>query len=297
VVLAISSPSSSQDAAKAPAPAKEPAKTPTTGKEPPKVPAPDKESVKAPATDKEPANLRVLVPAEARVMIDDAPTKQSGTDRQYVTPPLPRGKTYTYVLKASWLDGGREIIRMAVAKVEAGKEARVDLREGSKDGSSSQIIYVPTAPSVVDKMLDMAKIGKEDVVYDLGCGDGRILVAAAKKYGVRGVGVDIDPVRVKEAKESAQKAGVSKLIEIRHGDALKVPDLSRATVVMLYMLPEFMEKLGPTLKKELKPGTRVVAHDYPVPNWKADVTFSMPGVERPFPHTLYLWRITEPAKK
>jgi uncharacterized protein (TIGR03000 family) len=256
-----------------------------------------KEPSKPPTVDREPATLRVLVPAEARVLFDDTLTKQTGPDRQYVTPPLARGKSFTYILKATWMEGSQEIVRMAVAKVEAGKEVRVDLRDDSKDASSSQIIYVPTAASIVDKMLEMAKITKDDVVYDLGCGDGRIVVAAAKKYGARGVGIDIDPVRVQEAKANAQKAGVDKLVEVRNGDGLKVPDLSRATVVMLYMLPEFMEKLGPTLKKELKPGTRVVSHDYPFPNWKADVTFNMPGVERPFPHTLYLWKIAEPVKK
>jgi uncharacterized protein (TIGR03000 family) len=254
---------------------------------------PEKKVVKEP----EPAQLRVFVPPAAQVTIDNVPTKQGGPERRYTTPPLERGKTYTYTLKATWREDDRTIVRMAVATVQAGKEVEVDLRDKSQDGSSSQIIFVPTPESVVDKMLELAKITKDDLVYDLGCGDGRIVVAAAKKYGVHGVGIDIDPVRVAEARANVRKAGVEKLVEIRHGDALKVPDISRATVVELYMLPEFMEKLGPTLKKELKPGTRIVAHDYPFPKWKADLTLTMPGVDRLYPHTLYVWQVRSVEKK
>jgi uncharacterized protein (TIGR03000 family) len=261
------------------------------------VRTPSQTQDKAPAPDEEPASLRVYVSPAARVFVDDKPTKQTGPDRVFETPPLKRGKTFTYTLKAIWKEDGRKITRMAVAQVQAGKEVVVDLRERSKDGSSSQIIFVPTPEPVVDKMLDLAKVTKDDLVYDLGCGDGRIVVAAASKYGAHGVGIDIDRVRIKEAKAKVEKAGVEKLVEIRHGDALKVPDLSRATVVLMYMLPEFMEKLEPSLIKELKPGTRIVAHDYPLPRWKADLTFSMPGVDRLFPHTLYVWTVGEPKKK
>ena len=102
-------------------------------------------------------------------------------------------------------------------------------------------------------MLDMAKVGKDDVVYDLGCGDGRIVAIAAKKYGARGVGVDIDPDRIKDSHKTLKKYGVEKLVEIRQGDALKVKDLNKATVVMLYMLRRFMEKLEPIAQKTLKP--------------------------------------------
>src|SRR5207249_881164 len=147
---------------------------------------------------------------------------------------------FTYTLTAVWDDGGRQVKRMAVATVRGGKQTVVDLRPGSPDASSSQVLYVPTAQRVVDKMLEMAKVTDKDTVFDLGCGDGRVVVTAAKKYGARGVGIDIDPVRVKESRENVRKAKVEKLVEIRQGDALKVPDLSRATVVMTYMLPEFM---------------------------------------------------------
>ncbi len=152
-----------------------------------------------------------------------------------------------------------------------------------------RIIYVPTPESVVEKMLDMAKVKKEDLVFDLGCGDGRVVCMAAKNHGAKGVGVDIDPARIKDCMETMKKYGVTKeQVDIRQGNALKVKDLNRATVVMLYMLPEFMEKLEEQAKK-LNPGTRIVAHDYPFPNWKADTVVEFKGPERT--HTLYMWTV------
>jgi tRNA A58 N-methylase Trm61 len=182
---------------------------------------------------------------------------------------------------------------MAAAKVQANQITLVDLRAGSKDGSSSQIIYVPTPDFVVEKMLEMAKVTKDDVVYDLGCGDGRLVVMAAKKLGARGVGVDLDRERVKEALANVEKAKVEQLVEIRQGDALKVPDLEKATVVLLYMLPEFMEKLKPVVLAQCKPGTRIVAHDYPFPGWEPQRRVTLPNKTRIMAHTLYLWVVGE----
>jgi ubiquinone/menaquinone biosynthesis C-methylase UbiE len=179
------------------------------------------------------------------------------------------------------------LIALAMCVPTAGQDKGKDEKFGCR------IIYVPTPQEIVDKMLEMAKVKKEDVVYDLGCGDGRIVCTAAKKFGASGVGVDIDPARIRDCMETMKKFGVTKdLVEIRQGDALKVKDLERATVLMLYMLPEFMEKLEPQLKR-LKPGTRVVAHDYPFPNTKPDqvVEFSLDTNERP--RMLYIWTIRE----
>jgi ubiquinone/menaquinone biosynthesis C-methylase UbiE len=170
--------------------------------------------------------------------------------------------------------------------------------QGQDDKPACRIIYVPTEQVVVEKMLDMAKVKKDDLVFDLGCGDGRIVVTAAKKYGCKGVGVDIDPARIKDSLETMRKTGVGKeLVDIRQGDALKVKDLEKASVLMLYMLPEFMEKLEPQIKKRLKPGTRIVAHDYPFPNMEPDqvVEFEVAGTGRP--KLLYMWTIREPKKK
>lgn len=241
----------------------------------------------------EPARIRVFIPAPAQLTIDDALTSQTGEERVFVTPPLQPGRKFTYTLKATWIEGSRQLIRRAIAIVRAGQETTIDLRHRSKDGSSSQIIYVPTPQHVVDKMLEMAKVTKDDVVYDLGCGDGRVVVTAAKKYGARGVGIDIDPERIEDSNANVAKAKVDKLVEIRLGDALKVPDLGRATVVMTYMLPEFMEKLKPILLEKLKPGTRIVAHDYSLRGWEPEQTVTVSAPTRLYAHTLYLWRVPE----
>jgi ubiquinone/menaquinone biosynthesis C-methylase UbiE len=177
---------------------------------------------------------------------------------------------------------------LALSYVAHGQESKKDIDPDFK----CRIIYVPTEEVVVEKMLDMAKVKKEDVVYDLGCGDGRIVCMAAKKFGAKGVGVDIDPARIKECLETMKKYGVTKeYVDIRQGDALKVRDLEKATVVMFYMLPEFMEKLEPQVLKRLKPGTRLVAHDYPFPNLKAEQVIDFKGPNRE--HTLYLWTVPE----
>jgi SAM-dependent methyltransferase len=173
-----------------------------------------------------------------------------------------------------------------------------DVRAGDDDkkfGVECRIIYVPTPESVVEKMLDMCKVGKKDVVFDLGCGDGRVVCMAAKKFGAKGVGVDIDPARIKDCMETMKKYEVTKeQVDIRQGDALKVKDLENASVIALYMLPEFMEKLEKQVER-LKPGTRIVAHDYPFPNWKADQTVEFKGPDRT--HTLYMWTVKEKKDK
>ncbi len=154
----------------------------------------------------------------------------------------------------------------------AGDKKDKDDKEGYNE------IYVPTPQNAVEKMLDMAKVTKNDIVFDLGCGDGRIVATAAKKYGAKGVGVDLNPVRIKEANETVKKFGVGKLVQIRYGNALKVKDLDKATVICLYMLPEFMGRLEPIVKAKLKPGSRIVAHDFPFPNWKADQSIEFEGI-------------------
>jgi cyclopropane fatty-acyl-phospholipid synthase-like methyltransferase len=177
---------------------------------------------------------------------------------------------------------------MAVPFLSGGLQANDD----KDDAKDFNLIYVPTPEVVVDKMLDMAKVGKKDVVYDLGCGDGRVVAIAAKKFGARGVGIDLNPVRVKESLETIKKYQVEKLVEIREGNALKVKDLNKATVVALYMLPEFMTKLEPVAKKTLKPGTRIVSHDYKWDSdWQPEQTVEFKSPDRT--HILYLWTVPE----
>ena len=131
--------------------------------------------------------------------------------------------------------------------------------------------FVPTDTTKVREMLTAAQVGAGDLVYDLGCGDGRIVITAVKKYGARGVCVDIDPVRIKESKNNADTAGVTNRIEFVEGDLFE-QDLSKATVVTLYLLPSLNERLRPKLFKELRPGTRIVSNAFDMGAWKADRT-------------------------
>jgi len=151
--------------------------------------------------------------------------------------------------------------------------------------------YVPTPQEVVDKMLDMAKVGKNDTLFDLGCGDGRIVVTAAKVRGARGTGIDIDPTRIAEATENAKKAGVSGRAKFRVGDLFKT-DFSTATVVTLYLLPNINARLRPQLWKQLKVGTRVVSHAFDMgTEWPPEQTAQIDG------RTIYYWTITEANKR
>jgi SAM-dependent methyltransferase len=147
--------------------------------------------------------------------------------------------------------------------------------------------FVPTPQEVVDKMIELGGIKKGDTVYDLGSGDGRIVITAAKK-GARAVGFEIDPDLIKESRENIKKAGVENLAEIRQQDILTV-DLSPANVVTMYLLPDVNMKLRPNVLKQMKPGSRVVSHAFDMGDWKPDKTERVNG------RTVYLWNV--PAKK
>lgn len=158
---------------------------------------------------------------------------------------------------------------------------------GSEARRVPKSVFVPTPHDVVDKMLELAAVEKDDVVYDLGSGDGRILIAAAKKYGCQSVGYEIDPDLVKLSREEAQEAKIETLVSIHQAD-LFTADLSQADVVTLYLLPAQLEKLIPKLKI-IKPGARIVAHQFPIPGIDADKTMTMESKESGEKHVLYLW--------
>lgn len=168
----------------------------------------------------------------------------------------------------------------------------LELYEGShgREDAVDLAPYVPTPMPVVDKMLEMADLDEDDILYDIGCGDGRIVINAAKKYGSRGVGIDIDPQRIKESKENAKAAGVKKLVKFIKKDALKV-DISKATVVTLYLLPESNELLRPILEERLKSGTLVLSHNYSIPGWEdKELDFTTVLDEEGQEHYVYLYR-------
>jgi SAM-dependent methyltransferase len=149
--------------------------------------------------------------------------------------------------------------------------------------------YVQTPQDLVDRMLQMAQVGRNDVVYDLGCGDGRLVITAAKKFGARGVGVDFDLNRVKESQVNAKKAGVEALVEFRQQDALTV-DVSPATVVTLYLLTSSNLKLRPILTKALRPGARIVSHQFGMGDWTPARQETLTEADGST-HILYLWTV------
>ena len=150
------------------------------------------------------------------------------------------------------------------------------------------VIFVPTPNDVVDGMLKLAGVSKKDTVYDLGCGDGRIVITAAQKFGAPGVGIDIDPERIREANENVKKAAVADRVKIVRGDLFQA-DISEATVVTLYLLTDLNLKLRPKLLKDLKPGTRIVSHAFSMGDWKPERSMEVGGT------SVYLWRV--PASK
>jgi len=154
--------------------------------------------------------------------------------------------------------------------------------------------YVPTPQAVVDRMLELAQVKKGDVVYDLGSGDGRIVVTAAKKYGVKAIGFEIDPQRIKESHENIKKAGVEDLVEIRQQD-IRTVDLSQASVLTMYLLPEVNLMIRPNIWKQMKPGSRIVSHDFDMGDWKPLKTEEIKD-DSSWDHTLYLWHV-EAGKK
>ncbi len=162
----------------------------------------------------------------------------------------------------------------------------------SRKVADADLIYVPTPHDVVEKMLDMAKVKKGDVVYDLGCGDGRIVVAAAKR-GAKATGYDISPERVAEANANVKKNKVGDLAAIKKQDIFTL-DLSGANVITLYLLPDLNVKLIPQLEK-LKPGSRIVSHDFDMRGVKPDKVVEVTSKEDNISHTIYLW--TTPLKK
>jgi SAM-dependent methyltransferase len=172
----------------------------------------------------------------------------------------------------------------AAGAVHAADPARLLLAQAASARRSPDVVFVPTPNDVVDKMLELAQVTAKDIVYDLGCGDGRIVITAAQRYGARGVGIDIDPQRVAEATANVRAAKVSDKVRILEGDLFQA-DISEATVVTIYLLTRLNAKLRPKLLAELKPGARVVSHAFDMGDWKPEQTAQVGA------SAVYLWRI------
>jgi ribosomal protein L11 methylase PrmA len=177
------------------------------------------------------------------------------------------------------------LLALAITVVVAGfPGATSALAQTAAPARRPDVIFVPTPEAVVEAMLQVANVTKNDMVYDLGCGDGRIPVTAAKKYGARGVCFDIDPQRIKEANENVAKNNVGNLVKVVEGDLFE-QDLSGASVITLYLLPSLNVKLMPKLMKELKPGTRIVSHAFDMGDWKPEKELDVDG------RKVYFWTI------
>jgi SAM-dependent methyltransferase len=184
---------------------------------------------------------------------------------------------------------------LAVAGVWVGGDAQT---------RTPDVQYVPTPNNVVAEMLRLTAVTKKDVVYDLGCGDGRLVITAAKRYGARGVGIDIDPQRISESRANARQAGVTDRVQFLQQDLFEA-DIHEATVVTLYLLPKLNVQLRPKLLRDLRPGTRVVSHDFDMAEWQPDQTVQVKGPSRQ--HSVYywvipadvsgVWRVNVPAPK
>ena len=223
-------------------------------------------------------NVKLLLPEDDdyvanKVEVDGKEVEGSGYERALT---LTTAKDKDFVsIKVTWeTNNYTKIIRTRKVTAKEG-EIIVNFRVRSKEEPDDFVIgYYPTPQEVVDKMCEMARIGKNDIVYDLGCGDGRLVITAVNKFGAKkGIGVDLDPVRIKESKANAKEAGVENKVEFRVGDVLKVKDLSDANVILLYMGDDVDELLKPILQKTLKPGSRVVSHRFKMgADWPPDRT-------------------------
>jgi len=202
----------------------------------------------------------------------------------------------TYAIDVSFMQDGEVIsYRLDIGtpySFRYNEYDQLELYEGSHGRADAEDLapWVPTPMSVVERMLEMAEVNSESVLYDLGCGDGRIVIEAAKRYGSRGVGVDIDPVRIDESEENARKEGVDHLVNFILGDVMKI-DFSGATVVAIYLLPESNELLRPLLEKHLRNGTLVVTHNYDIPGWEnKEVDFDTVVADDGDAHDIYLYK-------
>jgi uncharacterized protein (TIGR03000 family) len=238
----------------------------------------------------------VTVPQDdAQLSVEGNVIAGTGGSRTLDSASLERGRTYRYTFVARWQPNTyTKMTRRKIVSFRAGEPVKVDLTVDDPN-DRVEVQYVPTPDAVVDAMIELAGVSAADVVYEPGCGDARITIAAVKRGARKGVGIDIDAERVADSRAKVNAAGLGDRIEIRQGDALDIKDLSQATVVFLYMGDHFNMLIRPTLWKELKPGTRVVSHRFLMGDWKPDKTVSvdLEGAD----YQLHLWVVTEEIKR
>ena len=251
----------------------------------------------AAATGRIATRMTVTVPNdETELVIEGKQIGGKGSFRAFETPPLEAGTTYRYTLTITWQPNTyTTMTRSRTVLFRAGDRVAVDMTT-SDANDRVRVIYVPTPDDIAYEMVELARVGKDDVVFEPGCGDARITIAAVKAGARRGVGIDIDPDRVTDSRARVKAAGLADRIEIRLGDALDIRDLSSASVVLLYMGDHFNLLLRPHLWRQLKVGSRVVSHRFKMGDWEPDKTITVTA-QGGGEYELHLWTITEELKR
>lgn len=241
--------------------------------------------------------IRVTLPQnDTDLLIAGQAMTGTGTVRVVETPPLEAGKVFRYELTARWRPNTYTVLtRNKTIEFKAGDEVSVDLSTDDPN-DRAEIKYVPTPAEIVSEMIALAAVTANDVVFEPGCGDARITIAAIKAGARKGVGIDLDPERVAESQANVKAANLEDKIEIRLGDALDIRDLSDATLVFLYMGDDFNRLIRPILWKQLKVGARIVSHRFTMGDWKPNQTVEVTGGDE-LGYQLHLWTITPEVKQ
>ena len=258
---------------------------------------PDKKDEKKADKKTAKSKLKITVPQDdAKLMIEGKDTKPTGPTREFETPELEVGKLYEYTFVVTWDPNNyTKMTRTKSVEFKGGEDVTADLSKADPKTDKAVIRWVPTPDDIVAEMIKLGGVKKDDVVYEPGPGDGRVLIASVKAGAKKAVGIELDPKKAEESKEAVKKAKLEKEITIIEGDALKDRDYSEATVVMLYMGNEFNSLLRPILEKQLKPGTRIVSHRFIIGDWAPDKTIKVTGADGD-EYTLHLWTVKEKKK-
>lgn len=251
--------------------------------------------------EKKAATVKISLPEnrykETVVTVDGVEVKGTGATRTFTTAALEPGKEYKLKVEAHIEPNNyTKITRPREVTVKAGDDMKLDLTTEDKTLDKIVVRWVPTPVDIVDKMAELAKVTKDDVIFDPGCGDAVMLIRPVKKFGVKkGIGIDIDPKMVKIAQEKARTEGVAEKVVIKEGDILSEKDMAgcaEASVVLVYIGDDLGARMSPVLQKLLKPGARVVSHRFMLGDWKPDKTVKVTG-EKGDEYTLHLWIVKE----
>src|SRR5688500_9162298 len=250
--------------------------------------------ITAPADRRVTSRVVVALPADdAELAVDGNTMPGKGSSREFDTPPLDAGSERQLTFTATWMPNTyTTMTRSKTVSFRPGQAVRVDLSVEAP-GDRVRVIYVPTPTEVAEAMVDLAGVRPDDVVFEPGCGDARITIAAIRKGARRAICVDIDGERARESRANVAAAGLADRIDVREGDALDVKDLSDVSVVLLYMGDHFNLLIRPVLWRELKVGSRIVSHRFGMGDWQPDKTITVgDGI-----YELHLWTITEQMKR